>query len=221
MNEVSNYTIIRSQRRTIALHITSDGKLLVKAPIRIHDRQVQKFLEEHAEWIEKKLALVRKRKTLNPVREKGEYFYLGKKVLLTAGDFTSITVKEDKLLFPAGLLFRKEKELTSWYIKEAKRIISHQTEHYAKEMDTEFKEIAFSDTKSQWGRCTHDNRLQFSWRLIMAPILTLNYVVIHELAHTMEKNHTHRFWAVVRRFNPSYRTQIKWLKDHGASLSVK
>ncbi len=75
-------------------------------------------------------------------------------------------------------------------------------------------------TKSQWGSCTHDNKLQFSWRLIMTPITVLNYVVIHELAHTTQKNHSRAFWDVVRRHCPSYNRQRKWLKEHGNSLVV-
>ena len=101
---------------------------------------------------------------------------------------------------------------------QGKNILSEQVKSYALQMKAEYKEITFSDTKSQWGRCTHDNRLQFSWRLVMAPMLVINYVIIHELSHTFEKNHTQMFWMKVRNFNPSYRQQIKWLKEHGASL---
>jgi predicted metal-dependent hydrolase len=154
------------------------------------------------------------------MRKEGEYLFLGKTLTLKPGNYTSIAVKGDWLLFPQAALFRKDKELTSWYITQARALITRQTERYAKEMKTDFKEITFSDTRSQWGRCTYDNRLQFSWRLIMAPLLVLNYVVIHELAHTFEKNHTQMFWMKVRNFNPSYRQQIKWLKEYGTTLKV-
>lgn len=151
---------------------------------------------------------------------KEEYLFLGQKLLFHPGNYTSITVKDDKLLFPLALLFRKEKELTNWYTQQAKKIIAAQVARFAKEMQTSYRSLTFSDTRSKWGSCTHDNRLQFSWRLVMAPLLVLNYVIIHELAHTLEKNHTQYFWMKVRRFNPSYRQQIKWLKDYGTTLTV-
>lgn len=148
------------------------------------------------------------------------YLYLGKKLTFTPGNYLSISVRDDNLLFPHGLLFRQDKELEQWYIREARRVITGQTVRFAEKMKTRFTDITFSDTRSQWGRCTYDNRLQFSWRLVMAPVLVLNYVVIHELAHTFEKNHSQLFWMKVRNMNPSYRQQILWLKKYGHTLTL-
>jgi predicted metal-dependent hydrolase len=208
-------TIVRSLRRTISLHITPNASILVKAPRFVSDREIQKFISQHTEWIEKHTEKIKQKKTN---KQTDEYFYLGKHVSFAPGNYTEISVTDDKLFFPQALLFRKEKELTDWYIKQARKIITEQTVFYAEQMQTTYKEISFSDTKSQWGRCTHDNRLQFSWRLVMAPLLVINYVVVHELSHTIEKNHSRGFWSLVRRFNPSYRQQIKWLSDNGSSL---
>lgn len=218
MPEIPNITIVRSDRRTIALQVAPDATLLVKAPRRMPERMIHAFIEEQRDWIDKHVTLVKKR--AKQIKEDGEYLFLGKSVTFTPSNVLEIAIKDDKLLFPQALLFRKEKELTNWYMRQARNIITQQVERYAREMKTSYTDLTFSDTRSQWGRCTHDNRFQFSWRLVMAPLLVLNYVVIHELAHTMEKNHTHRFWAKVRGFNPSYRQQIKWLNNHGASLKV-
>lgn len=218
MPELPDIQVIRSNRRSIALQIKPDATLLVKAPQKISQRQIDTFITEHKDWIDKHIALVKKR--MQPSRKEGEYPYLGMAVALTPGNYTQIAVQEDKLLFPQGLLFRKDKELTNWYIKQAEEIISRQLEKYAREMKTSYTSVMLSDTRSKWGSCTHDNRLQFSWRLVMAPLLVLNYVVIHELAHTMEKNHTQMFWMKVRSVNPSYRQQIKWLKEHGSTLTI-
>lgn len=219
MADTWNFTVVRSDRRTIALQITPDGSLLVKAPSRMSDRKIEEFVTDHTDWIEKKLHVVSKH--VSHKRKEDEYLFLGKTVTLHPGNYTNIVLQGDELLFPVGLLFRKEKELMKWYIEQAKKIITEQVEKYAKEMDTDFKEITFSDTRSQWGRCTSDNRLQFSWRLVMAPLLVLNYVVIHELAHTKEKNHSQMFWMKVRNYNPSCKMQIKWLKENGHTLTVR
>lgn len=209
--------VVRSRRRSLALHIERDGTVVVKAPHLIPKLFIDQFVLQHQEWIHKHTQKITSAKVS---RSENEYLYLGKKVIFTPGNYTDIKVKGDKLLFPQALLFRKNKELSNWYSNEARKIITLQAEKYAVLMKTNYKEITFSDTRSQWGRCTSDNRLQFSWRLIMAPLLVLNYVVIHELAHTREKNHSQLFWMKVRNFNPSYRQQIKWLKDHGMSLTI-
>lgn len=209
--------IVHSHRRSLALQIERDGTVIVKAPHLIPKRFIDQFILEHQDWIDKHSQKIKSAKLS---RAEDEYLYLGKKVIFNPGNYTAITIQEEKLLFPQSLLFRKNKELSNWYINEARRIITQQVEKYAVLMNTEYKEITFSDTRSQWGRCTSDNRLQFSWRLVMSPFLVLNYVVIHELAHTMEKNHSQLFWMKVRNFNPSYRQQIKWLKDHGATLTL-
>jgi predicted metal-dependent hydrolase len=214
--------IIRSNRRTVALQILPTGELIVKAPTRASLSFIHTFIEKNREWIEKHLQKARQgTPVLKHEYKHGEIFlYLGEKVMLTIGDYAEIAVSQKQLHFPHGIAFRIQKELKSWYIKQARDLITRQVAFFAEEMDAQYNDVTFSDTRSQWGRCTHDNRLQFSWRLIMAPLLVINYVVIHELVHTKEKNHSAAFWSKVRRYNPSYRQQIKWLKEHGNSLVV-
>ncbi|MBP6882225.1 MAG: M48 family metallopeptidase [Candidatus Levybacteria bacterium] len=219
MVESPKISIVRSHRRTISVHIEPDGDVIVKAPKLMPTFMINNFISSHQDWIDKHLARIKKVPVVK--RAKDQYLYLGQMLTLEPSSVTKISVKNDTLFFPQSLMFRKDKELLNWYLSESKRVITLQTEKYALEMKTEFKEITFSDTKSQWGRCTQDNRLQFNWRLIMAPAMVLNYVVVHELAHTIEKNHTQMFWMKVRGITPSYRQQIKWLKDYGATLKIK
>lgn len=215
MSDIPEFTLVRSRRRTLALYIQPDGKLLVKAPLTISKHNIEQFVEQQSEWIAKRRMLLAKRVSQ---REVNQYLFLGQILTLTCGNYKYISIAENKLLFPISLLFRKEKELTAWYMQQAKQIITEQAKKYAKEMKTSFRSITFSDTKSQWGRCTKDNRLQFNWRLVMAPVLVINYVVIHELAHTLVKDHSQIFWMKVRKIQPSYRQQIKWLKENGHTL---
>lgn len=215
-------TIERSRRRSLTLQITPDRTVLVKAPLLTPKFLIDQFVTKHRDWIEKRLTKLADR----PIRRGSGYtdgdelLYLGKTVHLKLGGYQSILVQGDQLLFPKALQFRAEKEINEWYIKEGRALITAQVEKYAKEMHAEYKELLFSDTKSKWGSCTHDNRLQFSWRLIMAPILVVNYVIVHELAHTMEKNHSRAFWRLVEKYNPSFRQSRKWLSTHGHTLHV-
>ncbi|HVZ66905.1 MAG TPA: SprT family zinc-dependent metalloprotease [Patescibacteria group bacterium] len=219
MINLSDVKITRQRRRSMALYILPGGAVEARVPKLMPKFFINEFIKKNSDWIEKKL------KTTGKITKRkyqhGETFlFLGKEYLLDVGNYSKIEIKDDKLLFPIGMLFRAKKELENWYIKQAKEVIGDQVNSYAKEMNTSFNALSFSDTSSKWGSCTHDNRLQFNWRLIMAPFLVLRYVVIHELVHTTEKNHSRKFWTKVANFNPSYKEQIKWLKRNGDSLTV-
>lgn len=211
--------IIRSLRRTMTLQILPDKTLVVKAPFFLPQFEIDRFIKKHEGWVKKRLETITERKKADKKFQGGEEFlFLGKIYILKIGNYKQIEFKDNFLLYPNFLVFRIEKELSSWYINKAKMVITKQVEDYSDQMNAKYKSIMFSDTHSKWGTCFADNRLQFSWRLVMAPILVINYVVIHELAHTFEKNHSRSFWSKVRLFNPSYRQQIKWLKTHGNTL---
>jgi predicted metal-dependent hydrolase len=219
----TNFKIIitRSLRRTLALHILPDASLEVKVPLYVSTRHINEFIESHRDWIEERIKKMEQKRAREKTYTNGEKFmYLGKEYSLEIGNYPSIQVKEDKFLFPQAIAFRIKKELENWYVQQAKTIITARVAQYAEEMHASYTSVSFSDTKSKWGSCTSDNRLQFSWRLVMTPILVLSYVIVHELAHTKEKNHSYKFWNIVRGINPSYRQQIKWLKEHGNMLTV-
>lgn len=215
--------IIRSNRRTLTLQILPDRQIIVKAPQFISLGDINKFVDKNSAWITQRLQALDEGRdfTKRQYIEGEEFLYLGKVYKFKIGNYSEIMLEDDYLLFPSFLLFRAQKELTSWYTKKSKEVINNQLKLYAKQMQTSYKSVMFSDTRSKWGSCTHDNRLQFSWRLIFAPLLALNYVVVHELAHTIEKNHSRSFWSKVRLYNPSYKQQIKWFKQHGDKLFLE
>jgi predicted metal-dependent hydrolase len=214
--------ISRSLRKTISMHVLSDGTLEVKAPKLMPMIFINRFIDSHMDWVEKQ----REKVSARPLAVKRQYIhgeeflYLGKIYRLDIGMYPEIGIINDTLQFPAGLTFRLQKELTDWYIKKAKEVITDRLEKNAEEMQVNYVDMYVSDTSSKWGSCSHDNRLQFNWRLIMAPMLVLNYVIVHELSHTIHKNHSRSFWNKVRAQNPSYRQQIKWLKENGHTLIV-
>ncbi len=213
--------IIRSSRRTLGITVTPAGELVVHAPRLIPEGLINRFLEEKKDWIEKSLHEVNHRPKL-PKRTYGEgdeFLYLGKMYSLHFAPVPTIRVKE-QLEFPQILKFRVQKELENWYVRQAKQLIPERVAYFAEEMGTSYKTISFSETISKWGSCTHDNHLQFRWKLIMAPLVVIDYVVVHELAHTMEHNHSSAFWTIVRRYKPAYRQYKKWLEDHGNLLVI-
>ena len=101
------------------------------------------------------------------------------------------------------------------YKKRAQGIISRRVAHYAGIMDVDYGQITIRDQKSRWGSCSDKCNLNFSWRLILMPIEVMDYIVVHELAHLKEMNHSKDFWAEVEKVLPDYEIQRKWLKDNG------
>lgn len=222
MIDPADIKISRSKRKTLSLHLLPDGTVEVRAPHFFPGFLINDFIKRNSGWIEKRIGIVKKHTPAGSKKylEGEKISYLGNEYILTFGNYTSIKIEDDKLLFPKALEFRAKKELENWYMKQARQIITAYAEEIAGEMKTSFVSITLSDTRSQWGRCTRDNRLQFNWKLVMAPLLVLRYVVVHEIAHTLEKNHSHKFWSRVVVFNPSYRQQVKWLKIHGNGLAI-
>lgn len=217
MPSIKETKVIRSNRRSLTMQMLPDKTLVVKAPLFLPNFLIDRFINKNSDWIEKKLTRTHQ-KVIRHFVDGEEFLFMGETVKLKIGDYSSIKVIGNNLCFPEFMKFRIKKELESWYIKKSKEKITELLEKYAKEFKTSYKSVSFSDTSSKWGSCTHDNRLQFCWRLIMAPELVIRYVVVHELAHTLEKNHSRNFWSKVRFVNPSFKQQIKWLKTNGESL---
>lgn len=218
MSDIPIYTIIRSLRRSIALHI-SDGELIVKAPHFIPEIIIKNFVKDKEDWIIKALQKSGKKKVEKTYKEGEEFLYLGDFYKLKYGDFKEIHVTKT-LNIPLAMSIRIKKELTNWYVNQAKDVISKQVEYMSKKMGTKYKNLRFSDTSSKWGTCFSDNSLQFNWRLIMTSLPVLNYVVVHELAHTKEKNHQRGFWRIVDLYTPAYKQHRKWLQNNKHLLEV-
>ena len=113
-----------------------------------------------------------------------------------------------------------EKRLVQWLKENAKQIFTRITEEQAKRMGVRYRSVGVSSAKTRWGSCSADDRLRYSFRLLYAPKEVIEYVVVHELAHTRYKNHSRLFWAEVEKYLPDWKIQRKWLKAHGALMEI-
>lgn len=106
----------------------------------------------------------------------------------------------------------------SYYMESARKIFKRKTAAYARKMGVTYGRITIREQKTRWGSCTSEGNLNFNWRLIFAPEKVLDYVVVHELSHRKEMNHSPAFYAVVASVMPEYKACEKWLRDNGATL---
>ena len=221
--------LVRSRRRTLALVIEADGSLTVRAPLRMKATDIQRFIEAKADWIERKQVRAQQEAVRPHQFGDGETFlYLGREIPLRLvptkgprrGDQTPALVMDGvfKLaecsLPQAGSLFQ------AWYKKQARAVLTERVEFFAHEHGFTVKKIRISSARTRWGSCSTKGTLSFTWRLVMAPLEVIDYVVVHELCHLQELNHSQSFWARVEAILPGYRPCRQWLKHNGVKLQL-
>ena len=227
MDHSLSYELIRSKkrRRTISLHIRDDGRIVIHAPHRTPKWEIEKFVQEKRAWIFKKI-LEKERS----IKEAEKAFVPGEKFLYL-GEFYPLEIEDSghrkqplTLSFGKFVLDRDHVEeardlFIRWYKREAKETIAGRVDYYSNKFQLFPKEVRITSAKYRWGSCSPDNRLSLSWRIIMASLNVVDYVLIHELVHIKEKNHSKRFWSYLESVLPDYRKQRIWLKENGHAIS--
>ncbi len=216
-----DFQIIRSKRKTIALVIQPDGSLVVRAPLRAAQSAIETLVAQKADWIHKKQAQVKAASQI--VRKRfvsGEDFlYLGKPyVLEVAAKSSRPLTLEGKFILDKKAHPKARQVFTQWYKEQARRIFSERVNWYAHRHGFAYQSIRISSARTRWGSCSPRGTLSFTWRLVMAPLPVIDYVVVHELVHTLERNHQKGFWEKVKAILPDYQQRRAWLKKNGGLL---
>ncbi|MFH2038195.1 MAG: SprT family zinc-dependent metalloprotease [Chloroflexota bacterium] len=214
--------IIHSRRKSIAIIIQGDGKLVVRAPLRISKTRIQEFVLSKTDWIQAQQAKAASRKTPTHAFINGEVFlFLGKKIPLEIVENASRSLTFDtcfrlrKIDQPqAGGIFIK------WYQEQARQIFTSRVKFFAQKYNFSYSKIRLSSARTRWGSCSSKGTLSFTWRLVMAPLEIIDYVVLHELVHLHIQNHSSLFWKKVQEYMPDYKKRRAWLKAHGYQLSL-
>jgi len=113
-----------------------------------------------------------------------------------------------------------EKLFTAWYKQQARWVLAERVEWFASRFKFTFTQVRISSARTRWGSCSNRGSLSFTWRLVMAPLEVVDYVVVHELAHLRIKNHSPAFWKKVESILPDYKARQKWLKTNGGLLAL-
>jgi len=222
MGKVVIHSLIRSRRRTICLTITENAQIVVKAPFWTTMRYIEDFVNKKQRWIAKKLKDINERpKAKTKEYENGEEFlYLGKIYKLRIVPSHIPVQLKDELVISTNIWPKHKEAIKLWYQKEAAKIIGERCSHFSEIMECEPTNIRISNARRRWGSCSARGKLNFSWRLVMAPMEVLDYVVVHELAHLHQLNHSRKFWAKVKSVFPDYKERQKWLRKNEPLLSL-
>ena len=168
-----NYELIRSDRRTVALEVTREGRVLVRAPRRMTRKDIDSFVAKHQDWLNTHLA---KQKTWQAAHPEP-------------------TPQEQQAM-----------------LERAKAILPEKVARYAAIMGLQPSGITITGARTRFGSCSPKNRLCFSWRLMAYPEEAVDYVVVHELAHIVHRNHGPEFHALVESILPDHRKRRAMLK---------
>jgi predicted metal-dependent hydrolase len=223
MNKIPINQLIRSRRRTVALVIAPDATLTVRAPLSVPLSRIEAFVQERSDWIRRKMIQVRARPCHRPLEfvDGQPVQYLGRAYSLVIDDSSGLRFDDEAFYFPRALLPQAGLEMVFWYRQEARRVIGERTAYFADLMGVTYGQVELSDAATRWGSCRWTGDLRFSWRLILAPLEVLDYVVVHELAHVTVPNHSRRFWARVREFCPDYFLHRAWLRKNSRMIEFK
>jgi predicted metal-dependent hydrolase len=213
-----DFDVIRSRRKTIAVEITKAGRVLVRAPLKLARSEVLAFVRQHRAWIARKLAQARVLQGEGTPRRflEGETFpFLGEQHRLryvAGGEY--LRKENGEFLLGADLSSRAGDLFRTWYRARAREILEDRVAHFALRMGLSCRSVRITDAKERWGSCNASGSLNFAWRLVMAPPPVIDYVIVHELAHLVEMNHSRRFWDCVARVLPDHPVRRKWLREH-------
>jgi len=219
-----DYTLIRSRRKTIAILVARDGSVTVRAPLKASARQIAEFIHSKEAWIRSKQDVAHRLPVVpSKTFQTGELFlFLGKSYPLAIKTDLQVPLSLNSR-FELALAFQSKAlaVFTRWYRQQALHIFMERAAFFGSWTGLNYKLIKVSSARTRWGSCSSSGTLSFTWRLVMAPPVVIDYVVVHELVHTRVRNHSHAFWSQVEKILPDYQNEVAWLKTNGELLTLE
>jgi predicted metal-dependent hydrolase len=211
----------RTDRRKSASISLEGGIVQVVVPKSLSDNRVRELINKRTTWIKAKL----NEESLKPPSKPKEYVsgeafpYLGRnyRLKVTRGDVSTIKMVGGYLLATVTHCEKNKQNtvrhlLENWYQRQAAKRLKEKTERLSKVIGVSPKSVSIKNYKSRWGSCSSNGELTYNWRIILAPHRIIDYVVVHELCHLIEHNHSPRYWKHVEYHAPDWREHRDWLK---------
>ena len=177
-------TVIRSNRKTVAIQVNSNLSVTVRAPRSVSEKDIEEILKKKEAWISKHIEKIKKTK--------------------------------ERLEAESTEKLTREKVIA--LAEEALKVIPERVEYFAKVIGVTYGKITVRNQKTRWGSCSSKGNLNFNCLLMLAPPEVLDYVVVHELCHRKQMNHSKAFWLEVEKVLPNYKEVRKWLKEEGSQM---
>lgn len=222
------YTLVRAKRKSIAIYV-KDGVVTVKAPLKTDTKIIETFVHSKQVWIERKLREGTARRAVYADVLAGKSFlYLGMRLSVVPSSRKTFALQDGKLSAPQMYLENDTVQLNENITQALKRFYRRLANSYLAERLQEVSEavglpytrFCLTNARGKWGSCDSYNRIRLNWHLILLPKNLIDYVIMHELVHTVEHNHSQKFWQRVAQLYPSYKEAIVCLKDVGILIEL-
>ena len=211
--------VIRSKRKTLSLTINENAELIIRAPKRLSIEKIQDFINEKENWINRKKRLI-ENQIKDVTSNHNKLLYLGnlfpinveqnasKELFFTGEEFIANSIEPDSL----SLSIKK------WYKNKFKEIALPRVAYFANKHNLMVNQVRIKNQKTMWGSCSSKNNINLNYLLLMAPMGVIDYVIVHELVHTIHRNHSTDFWDSVESIMPEFQEHKRWLKKNGYKL---
>ena len=215
-----------NRKRTIALQV-KNNKLIIKTPRSVSKKTLVDLIKRKQHWINQRAILHFEEQNLKNREfiDNDKFYFRGDEYRLSL-----ILERKEAVKIEGGLLLVSyvddksigrdtiKRLLEDWYLKESIKILKARTEELAQQMRVQPYEITVKNYKSKWGSCTSNNKISYNWRIIMAPDDIVDYLIVHELSHIIEPNHSKNFWYQVGNYCKDFQKKRKWLRENGHKL---
>lgn len=209
-----DYTILRSKRKTICITVTNFATVTVKVPFGCSNEKINGFIADKSAWIELQLTkMCEKLSVYEDIFSQNNTLIYGKRIPI----IKTTAVKRGKMT-DEGIVLPAECDMPRAIVAILKKISTDTLREIlaesCQEMRVNFESFTLSNAKGKWGSCDKRARLRFNNKICMLPYELIEYVVIHELCHLFEMNHSTKFWKKVQSFCPDYQIKRRELKNY-------
>lgn len=209
--------ILRSIRKSISVEVIDKYKLRVKSPIFLLDSVIKDFIISKTKWIENHNSKVIDIKKTFSISNLSEIPYLGNNLtVISSSTHKKAKVENGNLFIPINKDIKTQ--VINWYKKEAREIITNELQYFSPQIGVNYNRVFIKSQKSRWGSCSSRMNLNFNWKIILTKPELLRYLVIHELCHLKEMNHSKKFWNLVKKFDGNFMNHRKELQRYSHYL---
>ncbi len=209
-----SYTLVRSRRQTLSLQVDHTGAVTVRAPLRLAQKEIDRFFLSKQDWLSKTLARIRVAEESRPrltVEDGACLPFLGGSLILRLETRRDARLEGDVLRLPTE---DSDQALERWLRRQAREDLAARTARFSALMGLTPSGVKITGARTRWGSCSGQNGLNFTWRLILCPPELIDYVVVHELSHIRHKDHSAAFWNTVEHVLPDCALRRRALQEH-------
>ena len=221
IQKIQDIKIIRTSRRTKSVSLkVRNGQLEISCPFNTSEIFLKNLIERKKLWIDKNIELSKKNQKKIDQISNGLITFKGKvlRLVYKKSNLERIVIEENELKIFYLDRFRSKKLIIEWLKLQANNFLEARMLLLSNRIGIKFNSLTIKSYTARWGSCNIKGDIFLNWKLIMLPESVIDYVLIHELAHINVPNHSKKFWDLIKRKNPDYCKNKKWLKDNGSSF---